>query len=340
VSVKRLLLIAIVLVPLSAAGNGASALAASLRALASPVTSFSSDGRRDVAWQASESAPVVVLDTRTGVRRTLAAPAGCRLADQGEGSSDVPTFAAGRLLVQCAAGESEQLLDVRSGRATPLPAHTLWYRLGTRYVRGNDARERQVLYDISTGVVSRVGRSEVADLDVPGAPGIDSVCPALRSYVRREAAWLTGSLEYAGGVLAHPRGEHGAVEVARCDGRLAVLAGQRVGGGARDHLPRDFDPRGGVLSWDTGSFADTSEGEEAARGPRSFHARLHALSLSSGRLRSWPLPLVAVAGVAARDYYGYSTHTAYEVFWVRTRSVVFGESGPSVQSYSVYSARL
>jgi hypothetical protein len=140
-------------------------------------------------------------------------------------------------------------------------------------------------------------------------------------------------------VLARQLGERGELEVARCRGRARVLRGQRISGRAHNHLPRDFDVRGGLLSWDTGSYADTSAGGEGGPGERGFRSRVNVFELASGRRRTLALPRIALAHAEA-DYYGYSTHTANTVFWVATRSLTFGESGPSVQTYSLYSARL
>jgi hypothetical protein len=317
------------------------AFAAPLRLLASPVVAFSSDGVRYAAWQGTEQSPIVVLDTRTGRQATYPAPAGCRLLDQAEGSSYEPTAAAGRVLIDCVQLERErqQLLDMRTGDVTPLPEGIAWEELGTRYVRGEDADEHQLVRNLASGATERVGDDEFADLDRPGVPRIRSVCPRLRARVRAEAGYLAGSFAYASGVLARALGQRGELEVARCRGRALVLGGQRLGGKAHNHLPRDFDLRGGLLSWDTGSYADTTAGGEGGPDERGFHSRLNALGLASARHRTWALPRVALEDAEA-DSYGYSTHTANTVFWVATRSLAFGESGPSVQTYSLYSARL
>ncbi len=129
------------------------------------------------------------------------------------------------------------------------------------------------------------------------------------------------------------------VQIRRCDGRRTVLAGQYVSNGFNNHVPRSFDLRGGVLSWDTGSDADTTNGGETGR-EATFRARLDAVAPSSRRRRTWALPRHAVPGGAGgADSYGYSTHTSNTVFWIATRSVAQTESGPVVASYSLYSAR-
>jgi hypothetical protein len=313
--------------------------ASQLRQIVSPIFAFTSDGVSHVAWEATEDGPIVVLDTSTDQRRTLTPPPGCRLADQGEGGSYLQTAAAGRMLIQCEPRGQEELLDMRTGQATPLPLGTFWYELGTRYARGNDANEHQVVIDLATGAIERVGESGYVDLDESGARGERAVCPALRSALRRAAPLLsTGAAAYRHGILAEQLGSHGMVQIRRCDGRRTVLAGQRVDNGFDNHVPGSFDLRGGILSWDTGSEADTTSGEETRRRP-SFRARLD-IALGSGRRRSWTLPRRKVpGGVGGPDSYGYSTHTSNTVFWVATRSVTQGESGPSVASYSLYSAR-
>jgi hypothetical protein len=316
------------------------ASASRLRQIASPVYAFSSDGIDHAAWEASEDGPIVVLDTRTGQQTTLTPPPGCRLADQGEGGSYLPTAAAGRLLIQCEPREQEELLDMRTGQAMPLPAGTDWYEFGTRYAVGNDAREHQVVIDLATGAVRRVGETEYVDLDRRGAPGLRSVCPALRNALRREAQLISlGAATYRNGILAGQLGEHGMIQLRRCDGRRTVLAGQHVDNEYANHVPRSFDLRGGLLSWDTGSDANTTNSEETPRRPL-FRARLDILAPGSHRRRSWTLPRRKVpGGVGGPDAYGYSAHTSDTVFWLATRSLTQGEAGPSVASYSLYSAR-
>ena len=228
--------------------------ASQLRQIASPIFAFTSDGVSHVAWEASEGGPIVVLDTATGQRRTFTPPPGCRLADQGEGGSYLQTAAAGRMLIQCEPREQEELLDMRTGHATPLPLGTYWYELGTRYAQGNDADEHQVVIDLATGAVRRIGETDYVDLDRRGALGERAVCPALRSALRRAAPLLSsGAAAYRNGILAGQLGSHGMVQIRRCDGRRTVLAGQRVGNAFANHVPRSFDLRGGLLSWDTGS---------------------------------------------------------------------------------------
>ena len=309
-----------------------------LRQIASPIFAFSSDGVSRVAWEASEDGPIVVLDTGTAQRRTLTPPPGCRLADEDEGGSYLPTAAAGRVLIQCEPREQEELLDMRTGVATPLPLGSYWYELGTRYARGNNSKEQQVVIDLATGTIRRVGDGYV-DLDRRGARGAPAVCPALRSALRHAAPLLsTGAAAYRNGILAGQFGSHGMIQLRRCDGRRTTLAGQHVDNEFANHVPRSFDLRGGLLSWDTGSEADTTNGEEPPRRPL-FRARLDIVAPGSHRRRSWTLPRRKVpGGVGGPDSYGYSTHTSNTVFWVATRSVTQGESGPSVASYSLYSA--
>jgi hypothetical protein len=336
---RRALAMTVASVALLALASVPSARAAPLRPLASPVVAFSSDGVRYAAWQSAEQSPIVVLDTRTDRQTAFAAPTGCRLLDQAEGSSYAPTAAAGRVLIQCLQQERQQLLDMRTGEFTPLPGGISWDELGTRYVRGEDAREHQLVRSLATGAIKREGDGEFADLDRPGAPGVRSVCPRLRARVRAEARFLTGSFAYERGVLARQLGERGDVEVARCGRRARVLGGQRLLGKAHNHVPRDFDLRGGLLSWDTGSYADSTAGGEGGPSERGFRSRLNALGLASGRHLTWALPRVALPRTEP-DFYGYSTHTANSVFWLATRTLAFSESGPLVHTYSLYSARL
>src|SRR3984885_13733478 len=74
--------LALVLIMLGAVTSRAQA--SHLRQLARSTTSFASDGGRYAAWQLTPASPIVVLDTLTGSRDTIA-PAGCELMrGQGE----------------------------------------------------------------------------------------------------------------------------------------------------------------------------------------------------------------------------------------------------------------
>ena len=69
--------LAVVLITLGAVTSRAQA--SHLRQLARSTTSFAADGERYAAWQLNAGAPIVVLDTLTGSRQTIPAPAGCEL---------------------------------------------------------------------------------------------------------------------------------------------------------------------------------------------------------------------------------------------------------------------
>jgi hypothetical protein len=325
-----------VLVPTSLAS---SALASRrLHLLVPSVVAFSSDGARDVAWEAAEGGPLVVLDTISQRRKSLAVPAGCRLSDEGEGGTFRPTGAAGRFLLDCAA-EKFALLDTRTGLVKYLPGGVLWYRLGVRYARGNNAHEHQVIVDLATGAVRRVGEEEAIDLDRPGAPGERAICQRLRSRVRKRGFEQLGNFSFRRGLFVHGVGNHGDVEVDRCRGRPTILRGQFVRSSVAEHAPRSFDLRSGLLTWDTGLVADAStEGEP---GEVSFRSRLDAVRLRDDTRVVWALPRIAIPhsieGRAANSF-GYSTHTANAVFWIATRTLEGSESGATVGKVSIYFA--
>lgn len=170
-----------VLLLLGGAGN---AWASRLRLLVPSVVSFASDGSHYVAWQTRESSPLTVLDTATGQRQTISLPVGCRLVEQGHGGF---TAADGRLLLGCATAETAvtdeeegRVLDVRRAVSFGLPHDIGWFQLGALYAQGNNANEHQVVVDLATGVVKRVGEVEYRALSRPGAPGSAAICPRLR----------------------------------------------------------------------------------------------------------------------------------------------------------------
>lgn len=339
---RRWRLLVLIALPslLPVAAHAPSALASRLRRIAPSVTAFSSDGVRYAAWQTQESGPIAVQDTSTGRRSMLAAPTGCHLQDEGEGGSFEPTAAAGRFLLECFPSQRAEVLDARTGDATPLPPGTSWYRLGARYVRGNDVNEHQVVLSLATGILRRVGEVESIDLDSQGAPGARSICPRLRGAVRREGFEGLGDFAYRHGLFVHRYGRHGQVQLERCRGRSTILTGQFVAHPYDTHAPRSFDLRGGLLSWDSGVVADTTT--EPDSGTAAARSRLFTVSLTSARRRSWALPRVRVPLSTEPGAYsfGYSAHTSNTVFWIATRTLDGTESGPIVGTMSVYSAPL
>ncbi len=299
--------------------------ASPLRQLAGSTTSFATDGVRYAAWQVNPAAPIVVLDTLNGSRRELELP-GCAL-DSGEGG--YATAAAGRFLLNCPDEASVQaLLDVRTGKTVLLPndgESSGWYRVGTRYVMGVNR-----IYEIATGATASLKRP--ADLDAPGA-SLNAFCPAVRRLVVHNP-WQGFGERYAaeGDLFVQVSGTYGNVQIDRCHGRPTILAGH---GGTTFGLgePEDFNIRGGLLSWDTGSTAADYTGPE---GP--FRGSLYAYELGSHRRYRWLLPRLKVTG-SAKGTFGYSTHTANMVFWIATRTLADGEV-LSAETSSVYAASL
>lgn len=322
-----------------------SASAAPLRQIVPSVVAFSSDGVRYAAYETRAGAPLVVLDTISGRRSSVPVPAGCQLEGESEGAPDgalFNTFVDGQALITCPGGH-EALLDVSSGAVRSLPGNeTDWYQLGTRYVRGNEKGENEVVFDLATGTVKRIGGFEWVDLDEPEAPGPRSACPALRATLTRigPAMVVHGGVaaEYAEGIFAGPLGSRGDVQIARCSGARRVLAGQHVSGhDAPGHVPRDFAVGGGVLSWDTGAPPEATNLGETR--PRGFYPRLEALSLATARKHRWNLPRREPESTVGA--FGYSAHTANSVFWLATHTTKDeGEAGVAVTSYTLYSASL
>jgi hypothetical protein len=239
---------------------------------------------------------------------------------------------------------------VRSGRSFLLPPDEIvWSRLGTRYAQGFFEAGGQVIDDLATGKLRRVGEEEaVLDLDRAGARGVRETCPSLLRRVRKEqgvGGLISGFFGYGNGVFASDYGQHGEVQIDRCDGRSTVLKGQFVTGSSLEitHTPHDFDVRAALASWDTGSVSPTPELPEEPR-ERSFHPTVTVYTLANGGRRHWTLPRARIQGAGAeeervRGAFGYSTHTAHMVFWIATRTDSC-EEGCSPATAAVYGARL
>lgn len=305
-----------------------------LRRVVGATTRFASDGLRYVAWQTAASPSVAVLDTVTGKRVTVAVPGGCALGDQGEGGP-VPPAGAGRFLLPC--GRTSELLDARDGSSMPLPASAGWIGVGSRYLEGDGESCTQTraeiryhepclaLYSLLTGtVVSERPKSQVADLDRPGAP---VVCSALRgALVSDRVNASSGTFSYGEGLLARWRIERRVVQVEGCRGHMTTL---RATGEALN-----LDLRAGVLSWDTGHDATAfNESEGSAGGIVSSY------SLRTHRRRTWRLPILPVTGGESglRGAFGYSTHTANTIFWIATERLTGDKSGV-IDTSAVYAA--
>ena len=239
---RRLVTLAVVLIMLGAVASRAQA--SHLRQLARSTTSFAADGERYAAWQLHAGAPIVVFDTLTGSRQTIA-PAGCELMrDQGEYGEPRATAADGRFLLDCVTSahvQSQEVLDLGTpgtfvmlpnvaGFALPRP----WTALGTRYVQGTAAPEECshgagehepciALFDLATGAVSYRPPSQVLNLDLPGAP---QICPALRSSLRAQLRQvLPEQFAFGDGVFAHPTAKGPNIRIERCNGRSTLLRG-------------------------------------------------------------------------------------------------------------------
>jgi hypothetical protein len=335
--------------------------ASPLRRLAASTTSFASDGERYAAWQIHVGAPIVVLDTLTGRRQIIPAPAGCELmSHQGEEGEPSPTAADGRFLLDCdAATQSQEVLDVRTGDSVMLPSFTLpngvlyygqWQRFGALYAEGTAVPERCshsprehepciALFDLATGAVSYRPPAQVLNLDRPGAP---QICSGLRRGALA-AKKADTNFAYGSGVFVHLTRDRRNVQFDRCSGHSTVLpgpAGSMKSGRRTEGEPSNFELGGGLLTWDTGHGAVNFEPNEET----AFRGTLSSYQLSSGRLRTWKLP--RMSNNRGQDdespgVYGYSAHTANTVFWIATRMLVgVGEGSVAVGTSSIYAAPL
>jgi hypothetical protein len=304
------------------------AIASPLHRLASGTVAFASDGTRFAAWQSRGAAQIVVLDSLTGQQRPITPPVGCRLHNEAEDGEPIISAAAGRFLLACNENATQGLLDVRTATNILLPTITNWYRVGTRYVMGVNE-----IYDIATGVSTRL--TTPADLDAQGA-SINGVCRAVRHLlIHNPWQGLREAYTFQGALFAQGSGKHGNVQINRCHGHPTILrarGGEDFGNGK----PQDFDLRGELLSWDTGSAAQDYIPPEP-----QFRGSLYSYELRSHKRHRWPLPRlpVAVASETVKGTYGYSTHTANTVFWIATQTL---ESGKvfSVETSAVYAAPL
>jgi hypothetical protein len=325
---RRLAKLAIIIIMLGAGTSRAEA--SPLRRLAGSTTSFASDGVRYAAWQVNPTAPIVVLDTLADTRREITPPVGCRLHNEAESGEPIISAAAGRFLLECEEGAAQALLDVRTGKSVLLPKKTNgtsdWYRVGARYVMGVN-----VLYDIATATSTRLDRT--ADLDAPGA-STNGICPAVRRLVVHNP-WdgLHRGFAFQGELFAQGSGKRGDVQLDRCHGSPTILRARGTDDGFGNGEPEDFDLRGGLLSWDTGSEAADYTGPE---GP--FRGSLYAYELGSHRRCRWLLPRLRVTG-SAKGTFGYSTHTANMVFWIATQTIG-GDKILDVETSAVYAASL
>ncbi|MGO8904760.1 MAG: hypothetical protein ACLQMH_03965 [Solirubrobacteraceae bacterium] len=318
-----------------------------------------SDGTRYVAWEKSSGSPITVFDSRTGSHRQITPPAGCALREYAysEGLELRGQGAAGRFLLDC--GKSGYaLLEASTGHITALPTvEGAWRTVGSLYVEGSSAdhdacshseaelRESMnpwcaALYEIATATVSyRPEDSWGAQLDRSGAPPI---CARFRQKVLAERTGEEEEQAYADGLYVHASRNGHDVKIERCKGASITLRGQGT--------PRDFDLRGGVLTWDTGHPGGESESEpkDAAGLQRGM---LFSYDPATRKRRSWILPRLSLLsdseGATVHGVFGYSTHTTTMVFWLATRHrecVVSGEGYQPVcthpEVFSVYAARM
>jgi hypothetical protein len=136
------------------------------------------------------------------------------------------------------------------------------------------------------------------------------------------------------------RNGRGGVEIERCHGAPIKLQGR---GGARD-----FDVRGGVLTWDSGHpGVDAKERVEGDGLKQSElqHGVLFSYNLATHHRRSWALPRLPLwveskEGKPITGAFGYSTHTTTTVFWIaaRRRECIGDSVCSEPEVFSVYAA--
>lgn len=296
------------------------AIGAQLRHLVSGrVKVFVSDGAEYAAWQVGPRKPMVLLDTRTGRRRDIALPAGCRLDERTREGQAIEAAADGRFLLTCNIGAD--LLDVVTGKVTPLPRSHAWQNVGDYYVTSAKAA-----YDIATGAVTKVGKQ--AD---PNAPddSLDAVCRGLRARVERYGhntlEGLAG-VAYTNTLFAHADGDQGAVRIEYCRRKPTTLQPIK-----NEPSAAALDLRGGLLTWDTAA-------EEEERRAQPYSGTLYSYDPGSGKREHWRLPLAPGVFTEEKGAFGYSTHTSNMVFWLAEAGSEEGR-GAGVNEWRIYAAR-
>jgi hypothetical protein len=312
----------------------ASASASAFRRLDGNADAFATDGTRYAVWQYRPSHPIIVYDTQARHRGEI--EDGCAIPSGGAGAAD------GRFLVYCTGGTA--LLDVRSGKLTPLPEPPggSWEEVGSRYVatgygqgvRCPGMRPHEgclVLDEIATGKLSEVPERRLPDLNRPGAPPL-RVCRAFRPKLLGEGEGAYGEGVFAAVIERVREGPRHWLLIQRCRGRRTLLH--------TDYEPKDLDIGGGLLTWDSGHTVGSDE--EAERGFDGKRGALVRLDLATGRRRVWSLPALSVSGGGEPIFgvYGYSLHISHMVFWIADRSVSCGKGGCQPDSYYVYAARM
>jgi hypothetical protein len=319
--------------------------ASRLRLLVPSVTSFASDGSSYVAWQTTRSGPLTVLNTATSRRRILHVLAGCQLVDGiNEGFSNVA--ADGRFLLDCRPTETgpEQedvrVLTARTGTSVALPrdpaepgGSIAWSLLGTRYARGASESEHDFVMNLATGEEKEVDEREYRNLSQPGAPGTRSVCPSLRTRVKRRFPPDQGGDAFEGSLFAEPFEEHGAVRLLRCNGETRTLPATVHPAAHLLGAANFLDLRDRWITW------DDTRAEEPKR------ARLEAYNLRSGQRIEWrlphlPVPTSEITPLPEEFAAGWSTHTAAMVFWLPPTNLETHCEDCSVETSDVYAAQL
>jgi hypothetical protein len=319
----------------------AGARSGSFRRLAPDVTAFASDGARYVAWTLHQGSGITVLDTRTRKLSSIALPTGCSLEGERLARFGWPA-GAGRFLVSCR-DRRRLLVNAATREATTLPLsagghESPWERVGKRYIEAytdaaacqHPARENTrggciALYDTATKGVSYRPRSLAPDLDTPDARPI---CSQLRGKVVAKSEFPVSEFAYSDGFLVEAAGHGGNIRLKRCRGTIRVLGGSGE--------PENLDPRGSIVTWDTGHPGEAHEEHARQR------ARLFSFGRRTHRRHSWQLPKLALygegAGLPTTGAFGYSTHTRYMVFWIAARFCREGTARCQTEGYSVYSA--
>jgi hypothetical protein len=147
-------------------------------------------------------------------------------------------------------------------------------------------------------------------------------------------ARLNGSFHaYRDGLAAHDSHNEHNVILKRCNGSKETLHNRG--------RPRDFDLRGGLLSWDTANGTEANPQEPGGKEERRslFFAHLTNYDPRTRSRHTWALPRLSVSGGESEfplppSIWGYSTHTTNTVFWIATRTL----SGSVVRTTSVYAA--
>jgi hypothetical protein len=239
------------------------------------VSALVADGERFAMWTAAGRRAgqprAVILDVKTGERRRISLPRGCRQGGENLSASD------GLALLYCR-GAKQYVVELTTGAVREIGAATPGYRnfmVGRHWIRGEVNQCASVsdcvyLENRATGEVVRKPLSPAVNWNLDArllAPLL--VCGSRAPTALALHQWLDGDLYVMlkGGLRGVP------TRIRRCGGKLVLLATRA----------EDINVSGGVVVWST--FCDERDPAFARCSPR-----VRAQRMRTGRRVSWSVP--------------------------------------------------